>query len=307
MAANPILSVAADILAFLPPTVMTRSTCHAFLDILEHGPAPRKHQTVAADAVGSTNLVMWAVQHGMDPAVAQTSRSTEVLQWLRQVGSAWDARTCSLAAGGGHLAVLQWARAHGCSWDNKTCTEAAGNGQLEVLQWAHANGCPWGEDTCSVAARGGHLAALQWARANGCPWNADTCSSAAGGGHLHVSQWARANGCPWDADTYKGAARGGHSHVLEWARANGCPWDEGACSHAAESGPPRPAMDARKWGPLGQEDLQQRYAQGFGAEDLDKVQGIDRFPDVAADAVQQQQQRLLLRQQQQLLHWQQSL
>eukprot|EP00611_Tribonema_gayanum_P028227 TRINITY_DN7198_c1_g1_i1.p1 TRINITY_DN7198_c1_g1~~TRINITY_DN7198_c1_g1_i1.p1 ORF type:complete len:125 (+),score=14.99 TRINITY_DN7198_c1_g1_i1:32-406(+) len=73
MADNPILSVASDVLALLPPSLMLRSTCHAFHDILELGPTPRKHQTVAADAVSSTSLIMWAVQTGMDAVMEQTS------------------------------------------------------------------------------------------------------------------------------------------------------------------------------------------------------------------------------------------
>ncbi|KAG5175179.1 hypothetical protein JKP88DRAFT_351644 [Tribonema minus] len=134
MAANPILSVAPDVLGFLPPTLMARSTCRTFHDILEHGPAPRKYQTVAADAVGSTSLILWAVHNGMDTAAAQTS-------CIRR----------------GHLAVLQWARANACPWGVETCSRAAEGGHLDVLQWARANGCPWDGDTCDSAGFGGRL------------------------------------------------------------------------------------------------------------------------------------------------------
>ncbi|KAG5189294.1 hypothetical protein JKP88DRAFT_286895 [Tribonema minus] len=187
MAADPILNVAPHIMGFLPPTLMARSTCRTFHDILEHGPAPRKHQTVAADALA-------------------------VLQWLRQVGSAWNELVPTIAAAGGHLAMLQWAHANGCPWDSDTCMYAAANGHLA---WARANGCPWDEDTCSRAAEGGNLDILLWARANGAPWDEETCASAGRGGHLEVLQWARANWCPWDEHTIESAKDEGHQEQLE--------------------------------------------------------------------------------------------
>jgi hypothetical protein len=129
--------------------------------------------------------------------------------------------------------VLQWARENGCDWNARTCSEAAEGGHLEVLQWAQANDCDWDARTCSYAAYGGQIAVLQWARVNGCDWNARTCSEAAEGGHLEVLQWARANGCDWNARTCSKAAEGGHLDVLQWARGNGCPWDRVKCLEVA--------------------------------------------------------------------------
>jgi hypothetical protein len=63
-------------------------------------------------------------------------------------GCEWDAGTCSLAVGSGHLAVLQWARMNGCDWDERTCSAAARFGHLTVLQWARANGCAWDRAIC---------------------------------------------------------------------------------------------------------------------------------------------------------------
>ncbi|KAG5175135.1 hypothetical protein JKP88DRAFT_339299 [Tribonema minus] len=280
MADNPIFSVAPVFLAFLSPSLMLRSTCHAFHDLLEHSSARRKHRTVAADAVGSTSLIMWAVQNGMDAAMAQTSciyrgdmaallqlrrtHATELrplhaeiaaarghqqlVQWLRQRCAIldWGVRLCRAAAQGGQLEVLQWLCGDGgCAWDERTPSGAAGGGHLALLQWVRANGCPWDEQTCSEAAFGRHLKVLQWARANGCRWNGNACGSAAAGGHLAVLQWARANGCPWDACTCTNAAGNGHVDVLQWARANGCPWDKWTCTYAAQAGHPAVLQWAR--------------------------------------------------------------
>ena len=65
--------------------------------------------------------------------------------------------------------MLQWARANGCNCNARTCSEAARGGHLAVLQWARANGCDWNPDTRLAAAQGGHSDVLEWARANGCP------------------------------------------------------------------------------------------------------------------------------------------
>ena len=78
---------------------------------------------------------------------------------------------CALAAKGGHLEALQWAREHGCEWVARTCKGAALGGHLAVLMWARQHDCPWNEWACYEAAEGGHLAVLKWARANGCKWN----------------------------------------------------------------------------------------------------------------------------------------
>src|ERR1700760_2727976 len=60
------------------------------------------------------------------------------------------------------IPLLQWARNNGCPWNWKTCTFAAGGGHLEVLKWVRANGCPWNTSTCSQTAEGGHLEVLKW-------------------------------------------------------------------------------------------------------------------------------------------------
>ena len=49
---------------------------------------------------------------------------------------AWDERTCSAAAKGGHLELLKWLRdpdlpGGPCPWDSLTCAEAAGGGHLK--------------------------------------------------------------------------------------------------------------------------------------------------------------------------------
>lgn len=68
--------------------------------------------------------------------------------------------SCAKAAGDGKLPALQWLREIGTAWDKKTCAAAASGGHLEVLIWARLNGCPWDETTCAEAAKGGHFSVL---------------------------------------------------------------------------------------------------------------------------------------------------
>ncbi len=86
--------------------------------------------------------------------------------------------------------MLQWARENGCAWDARTCSQAALAGHFDVLRWAFENGRKWDEDTCEFAAGSGRLDLLRWVRANGCPWKPAMCARIAHkSGHKHVSDW----------------------------------------------------------------------------------------------------------------------
>jgi len=150
-------------------------------------------------------------------------------------GCPWEARTCSIAAAGGHLEVLQWAHVEeGCPWDSSTCKYAARAGHMEILRWANGNGCPLSEQThgcvggvggiCWHAAKGGHLEMLKWAREHDCLWDPTVTCVAAECGNLEVLKWARGHGCEWDEMTTTFAAQGGYLEMLRWAREHDCPW-----------------------------------------------------------------------------------
>jgi hypothetical protein len=64
---------------------------------------------------------------------------------------------CSYAAGGGNREVLEWLHNTGSSWDAATASAAASGGNLEALRWAREHGCPWDSLVCANAARFGHL------------------------------------------------------------------------------------------------------------------------------------------------------
>ncbi|CAB9506500.1 ankyrin repeat protein [Seminavis robusta] len=196
-------------------------------------------------------------QNDVCPTIAKAG-NLPVLQWASiEEEYPMEERTCSAAAGGGHLELLKWAQQNGCPWDKATCSAAACGGHLELLKWARENGCPWDEETCWYAARHGHLELLKWARQHGCPWNEETCSSAARGGHLELLKWARENGCrtfgtsemarengcPWNGWTRNAAAGRGHLELLKWAHENGCPWDTETCYAAAGGG----HLELLKW------------------------------------------------------------
>jgi hypothetical protein len=46
--------------------------------------------------------------------------------------------------------VLAWARDNECPWSAKTCTAAAGGGHLATLHYARQKGCPWSVATVAV-------------------------------------------------------------------------------------------------------------------------------------------------------------
>ena len=141
--------------------------------------------------------------------------------------------------------MLEWARQNGCRWDERTCSAAAGRGHLAVLQWARHNGCSWGADTCTEAADGGHLPVLQWAREHNCPWSAYTSLHAAIHDHLDTVRWAwqQQPSCPWwslDELSYDEASHGRRlsdvkPRTLLWLAQQGAPLSDQAYAIACSS------------------------------------------------------------------------
>lgn len=89
---------------------------------------------------------------------------------------------------------MKYAHKNYCWWDSRTCTEAAGAGHLGILIYSHENGCKWDEDTCFAAAKNGHLDCLKYAYENGCKWDEETCSAAAKNGNTTVTHMLRKMG-----------------------------------------------------------------------------------------------------------------
>lgn len=76
-----------------------------------------------------------------------------------------DTEVCVHSAEGGRLDVLQWAREKGYAWDAKSYSRAAETGNLEILKWAKQNEYPWDGSECVplVASHlGGDMAATKW-------------------------------------------------------------------------------------------------------------------------------------------------
>ena len=115
---------------------------------------------------GMRDAVDAMIEDRRDTSLAAKFGRLSVLKNLLQRGHLNKAVVCKNAAEGRHLETLQWARENGCPWDARTCAWAAWRGHLEALQWARANKCPWDETTCAFAAEGGQLEVLKWARAN---------------------------------------------------------------------------------------------------------------------------------------------
>ncbi|KAG5175548.1 vacuolar protein sorting-associated protein 26-domain-containing protein, partial [Tribonema minus] len=156
--------LASHILAFVPPSIIVRSTSRTFLGVTEQ---------IHKAEVALRSCACCGDVTGLD--LVHTTYDLPLLS-----------DHCQLAARRGHLGALQWLRGHDCPWDDGTCNSAAYCGSLAVLQWARANGCGWNEETCTYAAEGGQLEVLQWAHINGCPWNEDTCSNAARRGNFEA-------------------------------------------------------------------------------------------------------------------------
>eukprot|EP00611_Tribonema_gayanum_P019084 TRINITY_DN324_c1_g1_i8.p2 TRINITY_DN324_c1_g1~~TRINITY_DN324_c1_g1_i8.p2 ORF type:complete len:147 (-),score=15.80 TRINITY_DN324_c1_g1_i8:144-584(-) len=131
---HPILLpfVAEHTLAFLPPSLMVRSTCSAFRAAVEkvHQPVRKQRSTSAVDAVTSTSLIHWALQNSLPPKMAQKAciRRGDIggLQALNLCGFPFHWRHTALAAECGHLPMLQWLRQNGCPWNRHTCSTCTG-------------------------------------------------------------------------------------------------------------------------------------------------------------------------------------
>jgi len=98
----------------------------------------------------------------------------DILEYMRELGYAWNEWTCWKAARNGHLDILRYAHEHGCSWDKETCWAAARNGHSECLRYAMENGCDRHEHACWIAVVSGHLDCLKCAYEHGCSWNSET-------------------------------------------------------------------------------------------------------------------------------------
>eukprot|EP00611_Tribonema_gayanum_P017025 TRINITY_DN2954_c0_g1_i1.p1 TRINITY_DN2954_c0_g1~~TRINITY_DN2954_c0_g1_i1.p1 ORF type:complete len:180 (-),score=3.60 TRINITY_DN2954_c0_g1_i1:8-547(-) len=149
-AEHPILLpvIAEYTLAFLPPSLMVRSTCAAFRAAVEkvHEPVSEQWATLAKDAVASTSLIPWAMQNGLRPEMARNACVRRGFVAGLQLYNPMCAlpliaEHAALAARGGHLPTLQWLRQSGCPWNRRVCSNAARHGHLAVLQWARAQGC----------------------------------------------------------------------------------------------------------------------------------------------------------------------
>ena len=90
---HEILKMLSDCTNKTPYAFMLKQTCTTFAE-----EAPKQTRT------------------SMDTVV----ESMALLQWARKQGCPWDARTCSAAAAGGHLACLQYLHEEGCEWNVST-------------------------------------------------------------------------------------------------------------------------------------------------------------------------------------------
>jgi len=157
---------AQNVLAYLAPIdrtflAQTGGACRAAVAASNLPRAgTRRVEVLGRTRATTRRVVLWVVTH----KVREFCTSVERLAWAKASGCPWVARTCALAAQGGHLEVLKWAREHDCPWSEWTSLHAALGGHLEVLRWARGNGCPWSKRDC-VNAAFQHPETRAWVRA----------------------------------------------------------------------------------------------------------------------------------------------
>ena len=88
-------------------------------------------------AVVASGLPRAGATVGLPLQLRQFVGSVEWLGWAKASDCPWVARTCELAAAGGHLEVLVWAREHGCPWEENidNWKRAAVNSPLRAGTW----------------------------------------------------------------------------------------------------------------------------------------------------------------------------
>jgi hypothetical protein len=129
----------------------------------------------------------------------------DVLRWLQEVGSAFNERTATGAASGGHAAVLLWLIWQGCPLiEREMCGYAAGHGHLNILCFLQEHGLLAAQQHLSealqVAGAYGELAVAQWLRLQDVEWPAVLkCNNKPWQGE--VLAWARAEGCTSPTET----------------------------------------------------------------------------------------------------------
>eukprot|EP00953_Heterococcus_sp_UTEX-ZZ885_P029752 15776-Heterococcus_DN1.PRE.2 len=175
-----------------------------------------------------------------DAVLIGTAESLAVLklQWLHvEQARPLPAEFCSHAARRGSIDMLRWLKEHGSVFEASNCAGAAAGGHQHVLQYLRDEGCEWDWSACSAAAKHGHLDVLKWLREQGCPWECDEiCGDAALSGSVEMLLYLQDEGCEYNEDTMIGAAMRGHRAVCEYLVAEQCPTDRYACQEAAENG-----------------------------------------------------------------------
>ncbi len=91
----------------------------------------------------------------------------DILEYLMEMGCAWDPWACVIAADAGNLTLLRYAHEHGCAMTSSTILAAVGNNHINCLQYAHENGCPWPSDAYNYVHS--KQSAYKYLVKHGCP------------------------------------------------------------------------------------------------------------------------------------------
>jgi hypothetical protein len=198
----------------------------------------------AAGYWADIDTLVTAQQHGLHlthlDLIRSAARSTSLakLQWL------CDEHRCSLPGditsfAAGSIEMLQWLKQRGCVFDARTGRGAARRPRnLPVLRYLKAEGCPFPKDICAVAALAGDLEQLQWLRQQGCALGSATATAAIDSSNaVCVLEWLQQQGVRFNYETMRSAAQAGATQLCQWLHDNaGCEWEAGACERAASFG-----------------------------------------------------------------------
>lgn len=114
----------------------------ATIEVLYHVPELIPVALLEKYCTDDTNVLNYAIQ----------GNYFELCKWALRIDYELSYNSYMLAASEGRLEMLGWLRSQHakqslCPFDSRTCSSAAGGGHLEVLKWLRLNGgpaCGWG-------------------------------------------------------------------------------------------------------------------------------------------------------------------
>ena len=115
-----------------------------------------------------------------------------ILKYLCKKGLKCTNKTCSAAAGGGHLKILKWLYdSFGLVGNVTACNNAVENSNLDILKWLRDKNCPWSYNTCIIRIDVNNIEILDWITNNEYVWNNKVRDFLLNCLHNEIIEWRR--------------------------------------------------------------------------------------------------------------------